>query len=133
LGKSNLSRWFEMVHGAVVHELVRKTGPISVHVISADDSEPVPPKSVQTHPGMIEPFRVEAYLGSAGAVAVALGIGQVLSRVIDVHSVSLTFLMAVLGSAVAWGLLPSLFASVLSVLRSEERRVGKAFRALCVC
>ena len=105
-----------MVHGSVVHELVRKTGPISVHVISADDSEPVPPKSVQTHPGMIEPFRVEAYLGSAGAVAVALGIGQVLSRVIDVHSVSLTFLMAVLGSAVAWGLLPSLFASVLSVL-----------------
>jgi len=116
IGKSNRSRWFEMVHGSVVHELVRKTGPISVHVISADDSEPVPPKSVQTHPGMIEPFRVEAYLGSAGAVAVALGIGQVLSRVIDVHSVSLTFLMAVLGSAVAWGLLPSLFASVLSVL-----------------
>src|SRR5207249_1555392 len=78
--------------------------------------EPAPPKSVQTHPGMIEPFRVEAYLGSAGAVSVALGIGQVLSRVIDVHSASLTFLMAVLGSAVAWGLLPSLFASVLSVL-----------------
>src|SRR5438128_1537053 len=116
IGKSSRSRWFEMVHGSVVHELVRKTGEISVHVISADDSETVPPKSVQTHPGMIEPFRVEAYLGSAGAVAVALGIGQVLSRVIDVHSVSLTFLMAVLGSAVAWGLLPSLFASVLSVL-----------------
>ena len=51
IGKSNRSRWFEMVHGSVVHELVRKTGPISVHVISSEDSESVPPKSVETHPG----------------------------------------------------------------------------------
>src|SRR4029077_10990578 len=115
IGKSRGSGLFGCVHASVVDELVRKTGEISAHGISADASETVPPKSVQTHPG-IEPFRVEAYLGSAGAVAVALGIGQVLSRVIDIHSVSLTFLMAVLGSAVAWGLLPSLFASVLSVL-----------------
>jgi len=33
IGKSSRSRWFEMVHGSVVHELVRKTGQISVHVI----------------------------------------------------------------------------------------------------
>src|SRR5437667_3157296 len=64
IGKSNRSRWFEMVHGSVVHELVRKTGPISVHVISSDDGEPVPPKSVQTQPG-VEPIRIEQYLGIA--------------------------------------------------------------------
>jgi len=90
-----------MVHGSVVHELVRKTGQISVHVISADDSEAVPPKSVQSRP-KIEPIRIEPYLGSAVAVAVALGVGELLSRVIDVHNVSLAFLMAVLVSAVAW-------------------------------
>src|SRR5215475_13989983 len=45
IGKSSRSRWFEMVHGSVVHELVRKTGAISVHVISADESD-VPAKSV---------------------------------------------------------------------------------------
>src|SRR5215470_12789178 len=83
IGKSSRSRWFEMVHGSVVHDLVRKTGQISVHVISADDSESVPAKSVQTHPGM-EPFRVEPYLGSAGAVAVALGIGLLLTQFIAV-------------------------------------------------
>src|SRR6201998_625522 len=115
IGKSDRSRWFEMIHGSVVHELVRKTGQISVHVISADDSEPVPPKSVQTRP-KLEPIRIEPYLGTACAVAVALGVGELLSRVIDVHNVSLAFLTAVLHSAVAWGLLPSLFASVLSVL-----------------
>ena len=74
IGKSDRSRWFEMIHGSVVHELVRKTGQISVHVISADDSDPVPPKSVQTRP-KLEPVRIEPYLGSAVAVAVALGIG----------------------------------------------------------
>src|SRR5436190_2925171 len=115
IGKSSRSRWFEMVHGSVVHELVRKTGQISVHVISCDGSETVPPKSVQSRP-KIEPIRIEPYLGTAGTVAVALGVGELLSRVIDVHNVSLAFLMAVLVSAVAWGLVPSLFASVLSVL-----------------
>ena len=79
IGKSEPPRWFEMVHGSVVHELVRKTGPISVHVISPDDSESVPPKSVQTRPKP-EPFRIEHYLGSAGAVAVALGIGLLLKQ-----------------------------------------------------
>ncbi len=115
IGKSDRSRWFEMIHGSVVHELVRKTGQISVHVISADDSESVPPKSVQTRP-KLEPVRVEPYLGSAAAVAVALGIGLLLKQFIAVQSISLVFLTAVLASAIAWGLWPSLFAAILSML-----------------
>src|SRR5437870_992225 len=115
IGKSDRPRWFEMIHGSVVHELVRKTGQISVHVISADDSEPVPPKSVQTRP-KLEPIRIEPYLGSAGAVAVALGCGLLLTQFIDYRSISLVFLTAVLVSAVAWGLWPSLFAAILSML-----------------
>jgi two-component system sensor histidine kinase KdpD len=115
IGKSNRSRWFEMVHGSVVRELVSKTGPISVHVISADDSESVPPKSVQTRP-KVEPFRAEPYLGSAGFVAAALVIGLLLKHFIDAQGISIVFLTAVLGSAAAWGLWPSLFACFLSVL-----------------
>src|SRR5438132_7701441 len=115
IGKSDRSRWFEMIHGSVVHELVRKTGQTSVHVISADDSEPVPPKLVQSRP-KVEPIRIEPYLGSAGAVAVALGCGLLLTQFIDYRSISLVFLTAVLVSAVAWGLWPSLFAAILSML-----------------
>jgi len=66
--KSSRSRWFEMVHGSVVHELVRKTGQISVHVISAVIAIRSA-QSVQARP-KIEPIRVEAYLGSAAAVAI---------------------------------------------------------------
>ncbi len=32
VGKSTRSRWFEILHGSVVHDLVRRSGNISVHV-----------------------------------------------------------------------------------------------------
>ena len=61
------SRWFEIVHGSVVHELLRKTGPISVHVISAEAEESSPPQSV-TPRRPAELFDPLAYIGSAAAV-----------------------------------------------------------------
>jgi two-component system sensor histidine kinase KdpD len=115
IGKSDRSRWFEMIHGSVVHDLVRKTGPISVHVISAGADEPAPakPPGLRQRP---QHFDLFAYAGSAGAVLVALGIGSFIERFIGLQSISLVFLMAVLASAIAWGLLPALFGSLLSVL-----------------
>src|SRR5215469_10138015 len=115
IGKSSRSRWFELIHGSVVREMMRKTGQISLHVISGDDEEPVPAKSVATRPS-VETVRVGPYLGSTGVVAIALGIGLLLKAFIAVQGISPVFLTAVLASAAAWGLLPSLFACVLSVL-----------------
>ena len=50
IGKSTRSRWFEMTRGSVVHDLVRRSGNISVHVIPGDEltSEPAPKTAVQT-------------------------------------------------------------------------------------
>jgi two-component system sensor histidine kinase KdpD len=115
IGKSVRPRWFEMLHGSVVHDLVRRTGPISVHVISAEDTEPAAPKPVATR-APPRPFSLWPYLGSAAAVGLALGIGEVIGNAVGVQSISLVFLMAVVGSAIAWGLLPALFACMLSVL-----------------
>jgi two-component system sensor histidine kinase KdpD len=115
IGKSDRPRWFEMVHGSVVHDLVRKTGSISVHVISAEAGEAPPPKRVATRTSA-EPFDPLPYLGAAGAVALALGVGEGIGRSIGVQSISLVFLMAVLSVAVAWGLLPALAACLLSVM-----------------
>jgi two-component system, OmpR family, sensor histidine kinase KdpD len=115
IGKSDRSRWFEMLHGSVVHDLVRRAGSISVQVISAEAGEPAAPKSVPTRPPP-RPFGLWAYAGSAVAVAAALGIGELIGNLIGVQSITLVFLMAVLGSAIAWGLWPSLFACLLSAL-----------------
>src|ERR1039457_4781097 len=50
VGKTSRSRWFEILHGSVVHDLVRRPGNISVHVIAGDDiaGNPIPKKPVRT-------------------------------------------------------------------------------------
>src|ERR1700691_2587297 len=50
IGKSARSRWFEILHGSVVHDLVRRSGNISVHVIAGDriSGDPIPKKNVRT-------------------------------------------------------------------------------------
>ena len=37
VGKSSRPRWFEMLHGSVVHDLVRRAGNIGVHVIAGEE------------------------------------------------------------------------------------------------
>ena len=53
---------------------------------------------------------------STGMVAAALGIGLVLQQFLAVSNIALVFLTAVLASAIAYGLWPSLFACLVSVL-----------------
>src|SRR3954471_13613643 len=50
IGKSTRSLWFEMTRGSVVHDLVRRAGNISVHVIPGDElvDQPAPKSAVQT-------------------------------------------------------------------------------------
>ena len=52
IGKSARTRWFEIVHGSVVHDLVRRSGNISVHVIAGETiaGEPIQKKSVAAPP-----------------------------------------------------------------------------------
>ena len=38
IGKSTRSWWFELMRGSVVHDLVRRAGNISVHVIAGDEA-----------------------------------------------------------------------------------------------
>src|SRR2546423_10246679 len=49
VGKSTRSRWFEILYGSVVHELVRRSGNISVHVIAGEQlaRDPIPRKTVR--------------------------------------------------------------------------------------
>src|SRR5271169_3941528 len=50
IGKSERTRWFEILHGSVVHDLVRRSGNISVHVIAGDQlpGGPLPKKTADT-------------------------------------------------------------------------------------
>lgn len=69
-----------------------------------------------TGPGQGDALRPLAYLGSGTMVVLALGCGLLVERFIGLQSILLVFLMAVIGAAIVWGLFPSLFACVLSVV-----------------
>jgi two-component system, OmpR family, sensor histidine kinase KdpD len=117
VGKSSRSRWFEIVNGSVVHELVRRSGNISVHVIAGDaiDGEPIPKKTVRTAE-RAEAFDLGRYIVALLVVAVALSISELIEPWLGLQNVDLVFLAAVVGVALRYGLLPSLVASVAASL-----------------
>jgi two-component system sensor histidine kinase KdpD len=117
VGKSSRSRWFEILHGSVVHDLVRRSGNISVHVIAGDDivGEPIPKKTVRSAE-QAKPFDPRPYALALVVVAVALGVGEVIQPWFGIENVDLVFLTAVVGVAVRYGLWPSIFASVAASL-----------------
>ncbi len=117
IGKSTRSRWFEILHGSVVHELVRSSGNISVHVIAGEHAggEPIPKKTVRTAEEA-RSFDTIPYLAATLAVAVALGIDELIKPIVGIENVDLVFMTAIVAVAVRYGLLPSLFASVIASL-----------------
>jgi two-component system sensor histidine kinase KdpD len=117
IGKSARSRWFEIVNGSVVHDLVRRSGNISVHVIAGEDisGEPLPGKTVRTA-ARPAPFRPDKYVIALLAVGAALGISSIIRPSIGLESVDLVFLTAIVGIALRLGLWPSLLASVVASL-----------------
>jgi two-component system sensor histidine kinase KdpD len=117
IGKSARSRWFEILHGSVVHDLVRRSGNISVHVIAGDEIalESIARKGVRTAE-VTKPFDYRPFALALLAVAVALGVGELIQPRFGVENVDLVFLTAVVAVAVRFGLLPSLLASVAASL-----------------
>ncbi|HET9069244.1 MAG TPA: sensor histidine kinase KdpD, partial [Amaricoccus sp.] len=111
VGKSARSRWFEILHGSVVHDLVRRSGGIGVHVIAGEEvaAGPVPPKSVRTRP---ETRRLDPlpYAVALLAVAAASALVKLIQPLVGIESLDLVFLTAVVAVAVRFGLWPSLFA-----------------------
>jgi two-component system sensor histidine kinase KdpD len=116
IGKSARTRWFEILHGSVVHDLVRRSGNISVHVIAGDTiGQPIPKKTLRAAE-RDEGFDLQPYVLALFAVALALAFAAIIQPWFGVENVDLVFLTAVVGVAVRYGLWPSLLASVASSL-----------------
>jgi two-component system sensor histidine kinase KdpD len=115
IGKSTRSWWFELTRGSVVHDLVRRAGHISVHVIAGDE-QGVAKAAVQTAARQ-EPFNPRPYLMALLFVALGLGAAVLIRPMFGgIENVDLVFLTAVVSVAVRYGLFPSLLASVAASL-----------------
>ena len=116
VGKSARTRWFELLYGSIVHDLVRRAGNISVHVIAGEEPDAPPSTSGGVATQASQPFDVVPFLMAGVAVAAALGISVLLRPLLGIENVDLIFLTAVVGIAVRYGLWPSLSASVAASL-----------------
>src|SRR6201996_306235 len=107
------SRWRSLLAPSLAEELIRRAGDISVHV--------VPRRPVKDEIGKIvlptpSPLEWQALLGSVLFSAIGLGISLALRQTMAVSNVALVLLVAVLASAVVYGLLPSLVAGLICAL-----------------
>jgi two-component system sensor histidine kinase KdpD len=116
VGKSTRSRWFEIVHGSVVHDLVRRAGNISIHVIAAEDLAEQSAARAVVAADSRQAFDPLPYMAALAAVAGALGVSLLLRPLLGIENVDLIFLTAIVGIAVRYGLWPSLAASVAASL-----------------
>ncbi|MCS3762703.1 sensor histidine kinase [Bradyrhizobium centrosematis] len=117
IGKSTRSRWFELTRGSVVHDLVRRAGNISVHVIPGDElpAEDASKTAVQTA-ARSEPFDARPYLYALGIVLIGLGAAKLIQPYFGIENVDLVLLTSVVAVAVRYGLWPSLLATVAASL-----------------
>jgi two-component system sensor histidine kinase KdpD len=112
-------RWSELLRSSSAHEIIRRAGDISVHVVPesrVSEGSTDPKDGLKTNARRDGPAVTRAYAGSLAMVLVALGIGLLLQQFLAVSNIALVFLTAVLASAVVYGLWPSLFACLVSVL-----------------
>ncbi|MFG1350046.1 DUF4118 domain-containing protein [Xanthobacter autotrophicus] len=114
IGKSDRSRWFEILHGSVVHELVRRSGNISVHVIAGETEAAAPGRA--HGPQAAGRRDARPYLESLVIVTLATLVGFGLQKILALQNIALVFLTAVLVSAVRYGLAPALLGSVAAML-----------------
>jgi two-component system sensor histidine kinase KdpD len=116
IGKSQRTRWFEILNGSVVHDLVRRAGNISVHVIPGEDAVEQAIARAPVASDLSEPWDPIPYALAMLAVAAALALAEAIWAMLGIENASLIFLAAIVGVAVRYGLWPSLLASVVSSL-----------------
>src|SRR5262249_32100420 len=117
IARSHRSRWSELIRGSVTQQLIRGAGDISVHVIAGRQDGPASARAARD--GTLwraRPLALRAYGGSLAMVAAALAVGIALQQFLGISNVALVFLMAVLASAITYGLWPALAASLIAVL-----------------
>ena len=112
VGRSRGSFLNELLRRSLPHELIRRTQDIAVHVITREADGPAK--------APIRPFRqtiqLLPFFYATLAVGAALGAGQALTALTPIPNLSIVFLLAVLLTAVSFGVWPAIYASVLSFL-----------------
>ncbi len=114
IGRSRGGMLSELLRRSLPHELVRRAEDIAIHLVPGQEARAWW-KSQLRIPARFN-LDVMPFAWSTVAVAAAVGAGRVLTELTQFPNLSLVFLMAVLFSAVNFGIWPAVYTSVLSFL-----------------
>jgi len=111
IGRSRAGFVSELLRRSLPHELVRRTQDIAIHLVTreADAAEPAMKRPRRWLPP--EPLH---FIYAAAAVVVALGAGKAITHFTPLPNLSMVFMLAVLFTAINFGIWPAIFASILS-------------------
>ena len=112
IGKPVRPRWLDWVRGSAVDQLIRRSGPIDVYVISGSAGDPsqTPTRDWLPHHPYVR------YLQSIGVVAAVTLFSNLFLPFISPVNLVMLYLAAVVFAAVYLGRGPSMLTAVLSVL-----------------
>ena len=114
VGRSRDSFVSELLHRSLPHELVRRTQDIAIHLVTRVAEAPArEPRLRWPKTLSIAPLH---FIYATLAVTAGLTIGEVLTRITPIPNLSIVFLLAVLVTAMSFGIWPAIYASVLSFL-----------------
>ncbi len=110
-------RWWDVIRPPLAGQIIRRAGDISVHVVPVAAQGRGEAAQIAAAPQAPRPkIDPRAFLGSLLFSAAGLGAALLLRQGLGVSNVALVLLVAVLASAVTFGLWPSLFACLVSAL-----------------
>ena len=116
VGKAARSKWFEFVNGSVVHDLVRRSGNISVHVVPGEAVPVAGPQTRAVATAATPSADLRSYVLALGATGLGLALALLLQPHAGVENADLFLLTAIVGVAVRFGLGSSLLAVVAASL-----------------
>ncbi|HSO37730.1 MAG TPA: sensor histidine kinase KdpD [Labilithrix sp.] len=117
VGKPTHPTWRDRLRGSFLESLVRLSGDIDVHVISGDDEAAAKERAPGREParrGKRAHLSAGLVAGVASATLATLG-GQLVFGRTQLADVVMLYLFGIVLVSLRWGLVPSLFAAVLSV------------------
>ena len=113
VGRPTRTGPFGWLRSSVATALIARAGDIPVHVVGGGDPHTA---RAPAEPAAARDARPWPYVASSFIVAAAVLVGLGLEYVLTVSNISLVFLTAVLVTAATFGLWPSLYACLISVL-----------------
>ncbi|CEG09617.1 Sensor protein KdpD [Afipia felis] len=111
VGRSRNGFFNELLRRSLPHELVRRTQDIAIHLVTRDREADKPRWRWRLPPLNAN---ATAFVSATALVAVATGIGTILTDLTTIPNLSIVYLLAVLLTAVRFGIWPAIYASVLS-------------------